>query len=166
LHSFPTRRSSDLGLNTQSVTYAINVTQMATQGNLLGSLIGADSITLDSDSSFTLKVDGETTATISLAAGAYDKSQILEAIQEQLNQNAALQASGRSVQVSLEGDRLSFTSGTYGSKSSVHLTAVDESLASQLGLSTDLSGTAGQDVAGTIGGIVAKGDGQVLYLGN
>lgn len=154
------------GLNTQPGTYAINVTQMATQGNLLGSLIGADSITLDSDSSFTLKVDGETTATISLAAGAYDKSQILEAIQEQLNQNAALQASGRSVQVSLEGDRLSFTSGTYGSKSSVHLTAVDESLASQLGLSTDLSGTAGKDVAGTIGGIVAKGDGQVLYLGN
>lgn len=154
------------GLNTQPGTYAINVTQMATQGNLLGSLIGADSITLDSDSSFTLKVDGETTATISLAAGAYDKSQILEAIQEQLNQNAALQASGRSVQVSLEGDRLSFTSGTYGSKSSVQLTAVDESLASQLGLSTDLSGTAGKDVAGTIGGIVAKGDGQVLYLGN
>lgn len=70
------------------------------------------------------------------------------------------------MQVSLEGDRLSFTSGTYGSKSSVHLTAVDESLASQLGLSADLSGTAGKDVAGTIGGIVAKGDGQVLYLGN
>ena len=157
------------GLNTQPGTYAINVTQIATQGSLSGALAMPDaySMDLDSDSSFTLKVDGETSVTISLAAGTYGKDGILAAIQEQLSSNSALQAAGRSVQVGQDADgRLTFTSGKYGSKSSVSITAVDESLAQKLGLNTDLAGITGQDVAGTIGGKAAKGDGQVLYLGN
>src|SRR5690554_776268 len=157
------------GLATQPGSYAINVTQIATQGSLSGTLMIPDaySMTLDSESSFTLRVDGEASVKVSLAAGTYNKDEILKAIQDQLNASTALQASGRSVEVSLDANNhLTFTSGTYGSQSRVRITSVDENLETKLGLSTGISGTAGKDVAGTIGGKVATGEGQLLYLDN
>ncbi|MEH6561391.1 MAG: flagellar filament capping protein FliD, partial [Marinobacter sp.] len=87
-------------------------------------------------------------------------------IQAQLDSgiNAGLSDSGEAVQVGLDSDnKLTFTSGKYGAESSVSVTSVENGTA--LGLSV-ASGTDGQDIAGTIDGQVAKGDGQVLYLGS
>lgn len=55
---------------------------------------------------------------------------------------------------------LTFTSNRYGSESNVSLTS------STLGELATKTGEAGLDVQGTINGQQAKGDGQVLYLGN
>jgi flagellar hook-associated protein 2 len=114
---------------------------------------------------FALTVNGETTVNLKLTQGTGVTAQALvDDIQAQLNSNAALSASGESVQVSLDSDnKLVFTSGKYGSESNVSISSQED--ADAFGL-TGASGTAGQNVAGTIGGKVAEGDGQVLFLGS
>lgn len=150
------------GSNTQPGDYDINVTQLATRGSLSYDLSGAGTMTVADGNEFTFKVDGETNATISLTAGDYTAEQLRDELQAQLNSNPALGAAGRKVQVDLDGTgNLTFNSNRYGSESNVSLTG-----ASGLAELTTKSGTAGQDVQGTINGQTAKGDGQVLYLGN
>ncbi|MGM0571617.1 flagellar filament capping protein FliD [Marinobacter sp.] len=150
------------GSNTQPGDYDINVTQAATRGSLSYDLSGAGDITVGADNEFSFRVDGETNATFSLAEGTYTAAELRDALQERLGKNPALEAAGRSVQVDLDGaGNLTFTSNRYGSESNVSLTGLE-------GVSdlTTQTGNAGLDVQGTINGQLAKGDGQVLYLGN
>lgn len=150
------------GSNTRPGNYDINVSQMATRGALNYDLSGAGDITVAADSSFTFRVDGQTDATISVAEGTYTKEAFAAALQEQLSNNAALNASGRSVQVDFDGTgNLSFTSNRFGSESNVSLTSV-----SGVNELTTKTGDAGLDIQGTINGQTAQGDGQVLFLGN
>lgn len=152
------------GSNTRPGDYSINVTQMATRGSLNYSVPDtANAIQVQADNSFTFRVDGETTATVSIAAGDYSGADFAAAIQEALRNNSALSAAGRSVQVGYDAteEGLTFTSNRFGSDSNVSLT----SLNNVTGLNT-ATGTAGQDVQGTINGQTAQGDGQVLFLAN
>ncbi|MGM0953479.1 MAG: flagellar filament capping protein FliD [Pseudomonadota bacterium] len=149
------------GSNTQPGNYDMNVSQMATRGNLSYDLSTAGTMTVGADNEFTFKVDGETNATISLEAKDYTAETLRDALQEQLSKNPALKAAARSVQVDLDAaGNLTFTSNRYGSESNVSLTS------STLGELATKTGEAGMDVQGTIDGQQAKGDGQVLYLGN
>ncbi len=154
------------GTNTQPGKYDINVTQAATQGKLVASSVLAGLITVDdSNDELTLKVNGETSVNLNLTQGVDISAQaLIDDIQAQLDSSTALKASGESVQVGLDGDgKLTFTSGKYGSESNVSVSSMESGVA--FGLSVT-DGAAGQDIAGTIGGRVAKGDGQVLYLGS
>lgn len=154
------------GSDTQPGKYDINVTQAATRGELVGGSAVAGTVTIDaSNDELSLEINGATTINLQLTQGSNLSAQDLVAdIQAQLDSNAALRGSGDSVQVGLDSNnRLTFTSGKYGSESSVSITSVEDG--AQLGLAV-AEGVAGQDVAGTINGRVAKGDGQVLYLGS
>jgi flagellar hook-associated protein 2 len=154
------------GLSTQPGRYDINVTQAATRGQLTaGSALASSVDVTGTNDEFALTVNGETTVNLKLTQGTGVTAQALvDDIQAQLNSNAALSASGESVQVSLDSDnKLVFTSGKYGSESNVSISSQED--ANAFGL-TGASGTAGQNVAGTIGGKVAEGDGQVLFLGS
>lgn len=155
------------GLSTQPGRYDINVTQAATQGKLVaGSALATDGIEVNGDNDeLTLKLNGETTVELKLTQGTNLSAQdLVNDIQTQLNNNAALKASGESVQVGLDVDgKLTFTSGKYGSESTVRISSQEGT--DVLGL-TGADGTTGQDIAGTIGGETAKGDGQVLFLGS
>ncbi|UQG61711.1 flagellar filament capping protein FliD [Marinobacter sp. M3C] len=154
------------GLSTQPGRYDINVTQAATRGQLTaGSALASSVDVTDTNDEFALTVNGETTVNLKLTQGTGVTAQALvDDIQAQLNSNAALNASGESVQVSLDSDnKLVFTSGKYGSESNVSISSQED--ADAFGL-TGASGTTGQNVAGTIGGKVAEGDGQVLFLGS
>ncbi|MCD1631447.1 MULTISPECIES: flagellar filament capping protein FliD [Marinobacter] len=148
------------GSNTRPGDYSINVTQMATRGSL--NYASADTVNVGADNSFTFRVDGETTATVSIAADNYSGEDFAAAIQAALRENSALNAAGRSVQVAYDAtEGLTFTSNRFGSDSNVSLTG----LSNVTGLNT-ATGTAGQDVQGTINGQTAQGDGQVLFLAN
>ncbi|WP_144775964.1 flagellar filament capping protein FliD [Marinobacter maritimus] len=158
------------GTNTQAGKYDINVTQAATQGRLVGDSGVAGTVTIDdSNDEFTLEINRDISVNLKLTQGASVSREALVAdIQAQLDSgiNAGLSDSGEAVQVGLDSDnKLTFTSGKYGSESSVSVTSVENGTGTALGLSV-ASGTDGQDIAGTIGGQVAKGDGQVLYLGS
>lgn len=153
------------GLNTQPGTYDINVTQAATRGSVAGTSALSDGVVIDdTNDELSLKVDGETTVSIKLDHGTYATAEdLVDQIQSQLTANTSLSAADRSVQVSLDsGGKLTFTSDKYGSESNVDITSVEDGASLGLAVAT---GTAGQDVAGTIDGRTAKGDGQVLYLG-
>ncbi len=95
------------GSSTLPGNYDINVTQMATRGSLNYAMPNggdANAVTVGTDNSFTFQVDGETTATVSIAAGDYSGADFAAAIQTALRQNSALNAAGRSVQVGYDAD--------------------------------------------------------------
>lgn len=151
-------------LDTEPGTYAINITQAATQGTVTGDSALADGVTIDaSNDELTIQVDGNTSANLTLTAGTYTTAEdLVNEIQSQLNSNTALKDAGAAVQVGLDGaGKLTFTSSTFGSESNASITAVEDGTA--LGVSTK-TGTAGLDVAGTIDGRAAEGDGQTLFL--
>ncbi len=153
------------GLNTEPGRYDINITQAATQGSLGGAAFTAPVTIGAGNDELTFQVNGETSVSVQLTQQTYNTAQELaDEIQVQLNANNALNASGSGVQVGVgSGGELTFTSSDYGSDSNVSLTSVEDGSAYGLSAAT---GTSGVDVAGTIGGRTAEGDGQVLFLGN
>lgn len=153
------------GLNTEPGRYSINVTRAATQGALSGSSFASPVTIGAGNDELTFLVNGETSVSVQLTQQTYNTAQELaDEIQAQLNGNNALNASGSSVQVGVgSSGELVFTSADYGSDSNVSLTSVEDGTAYGLSVAT---GTAGQDVAGTIDGRTAEGDGQVLFLGS
>lgn len=151
-------------VNTKPGTYAVNVTQLATQGGYTGSVaIGSNTLIDSTNNTLSLKVDGTTTASLTLTQGTYATAQdLVNEIQNQLNSNNALKSAGLSVTAGLDAsNNLTLTSNTYGSSSNIAVTAVGTGSATSLGLSV-AQGTAGADVAGTINGAAASGSGQAL----
>jgi len=153
------------GLNTEPGRYDINITQAATQGRLSGAAFTAPFTIGAANDELTFQVNGETSVSVQLSQQTYNTAQELaDEIQAQLNANNALNASGSGVQVGVGSvGELTFTSSDYGSDSNVSLTSVEDGSAYGLSAAT---GTSGVDVAGTIGGRTAEGDGQVLFLGS
>jgi flagellar hook-associated protein 2 len=152
------------GADTRAGEYEINISQAATQGGVTGTGALGGSVTIDaSNDQLSIVVDGETSVDLELLQKSYTSAQeLVDEIQAQIDSNAALNSAEKSVQVSLDVDgKLVFTSGSYGSESKVSISSVEDG--ASLGLSVS-SGVAGKDVAGTIDGRVAQGDGRVLFL--
>ena len=163
-------RFEGAGAATEPGSYAVKVTALATRGRYEGAGVLPDfsaggTVTIDANNdTFALKVDGIQSGTVTLTQGTYSSGEALAAeIQARINADQALKDAGVSVDVSYDAAnaRLVVTSARYGSASTVELTAVDTSTASTLGFSVG-AGTAGTDVAGSIGGVAATGSGQVL----
>lgn len=147
--------------------YAVNVTQLATQGTFSGAGVVAASTIIDADNdTFKINVNGNQSATITLTQGTYTTAALIQEIQTQINSDANLKAANVGVTVAFDSsnNRIGFTSTLYGSASSVAISAIDTSTAATLGLFVG-SGTSGQNVAGTINGITATGIGQRLTSG-
>lgn len=163
-------RASSSGVSYASATdstlkgnYAVNITAMATQGTVTGSTLNSLIINANNDT-FSLSVDGITSDTITLTQAAYNNGDELAAhIQAQINDDINLKAAGASVQVLYNSidNVLSISSLKYGSASSVDMLSIDANTTFDLGFTTG-SGTVGQDVAGTINGFSANGNGQLL----
>lgn len=164
------------GSDTKIGDYAVKIDQLATQGLYAGAATAslADTATpgtfdtafvVDADNdTFTLKVDGVQSGTITLTQGSYaTTAELVTQIQSRINGDTALKNAGVSVGVSFDSalDKLSITSTRYGSASKVEFITVDANTVSELGISV-ASGTDGLDVAGTINGQVAAGSGRLL----
>jgi flagellar hook-associated protein 2 len=143
---------------TQPGAYAVTVTQLATQGTVVGSAAAGLTITAVSNDTLNVIVDG-VSATVTLGAGTYTASALATEVQSKINGVSAISAAGSSVTVTQSGGILSITSNRYGSASAVGVGGGNGK--------TNLIGatpteTAGVDVAGTIGGVAAGGSGQFL----
>ena len=156
--------------DTQVGNYDINITQVATQGTyngagVLPNFAGGGSVTIDADNdTFSLNVNGTASGTITLTQGTYSSAEALIAeLEGRINSDNNLAASGVTVNVSYDSsnNRFDINSTRYGSDSSIEIVAVDTNTATTLGFSAGV-GTAGVDVAGTIGGVAATGVGQSL----
>ncbi|HSV20207.1 MAG TPA: flagellar filament capping protein FliD [Casimicrobiaceae bacterium] len=143
------------GAKTAAGTYPLNVTQIATHGNLVGAAAAGLTISAGVNDALTAVVDGATVS-VTLGAATYASASALAAeVASKLN--GAL-GSGSSVRVTDTSGVLTFTSNRFGSASSVTLAG---SAAATLVGATPVS-TSGVDVAGTIDGVAALGSGQSL----
>ena len=140
---------------TQAGTYAVSVSQLATRGATQGSQAATLTVTAGTNDQLDLTVDGKAVS-VTLAAATYASADALAA-EIQSKVNGATGASG-SVLVSQSGGVLSITSARYGSASQAAVTG-GNGVASLLGSPVVSSGV---DVAGTINGVTATGNGQTL----
>lgn len=164
---------SDIGVEyigssdaTAITSHAVEITRLASQGQLVGAAPLAPIIfpvTVDNDNDeLTIKVDGATSASISLTQGAYASGDALAAeLQARINGDATLVASGALVNVTFNTDHFEITSQKYGGESRVEILAVDTDSELEFGFSV-AAGTVGLNVEGTIGGVAALGSGHTL----
>lgn len=153
--------------DTLTGNYSVNVTQAATQALLSGANGSVSSLSVNAgvNDTFRINVDGALSTEITLTAGVYaNGDDLAKEIQAQINGNGSLKEQGAKVSVTYDSvnSRMLIASNSYGSASTVEIT---ESTANDLGLSV-AAGAAGNDVAGTIGGIEATGEGQYLTATN
>lgn len=149
---------------TQPGRYDVEVTQLATQGTLSGGALPAFPLTIDADNDqFRIEVDGTQSGDIVLSQGSYATPQELAAeLQAKINGDSDLADAdaGVAVEYDTANNRFVVRSSSYGSESTVEIVSSDPNFGTELGLSG--AGTGGQDVAGTIGGAAATGEGQHL----
>lgn len=147
--------------STKAGSYAVNVTQVATQGKSVGStaITTPLDIVAGSNDTLDLTVNG-ISVSVTLAPGTYSTAQALATeLQAKINGATALSDMGVSVAVAENAGTLTLTSVNYGSTSSVSITG--GTAGSALGLDADTP-TNGVDVTGSIGGASATGSGQLL----
>lgn len=152
--------------NTQAGSYAVNVTQMATQGSVTGNLdlntAPTFPLTIAAGTTIGVTLDGIST-TVGLTAGNYNASQLAAMIQSAINGTSAFSSAGSSVAATVDAVTgfLSVTSARYGSASNVSMTSATGNPVSDF-MGGTTTAAVGLDVAGTIGGMAAIGSGQTL----
>ncbi|RJG05966.1 flagellar hook protein FliD [Noviherbaspirillum cavernae] len=140
-------------------TNEVVVSQLATQGKLIGSLVIGGSTAINAgNKDMTVTVNG-VTSSVSLVEGTYTPAQLAAQLQSAINGISAFSSKGIAVSATIDASgKLSLTSNTFGSTSKVSLSG---NAASVL-VGASPAATDGVDVAGTIGGIAAGGSGQFL----
>jgi flagellar hook-associated protein 2 len=140
-------------------SYAVSVTQIATQGNETGSAAPTSLvIAAGSNDTLNMNVNG-INATITLTPKTYATAQDLaNELQSRINSNTALMNAGISVSAALNAGKISLTSNSYGATSSV-VAASGNGVANIFG--TAIS-TTGVNLIGSIDGVSATGSGQTL----
>ncbi|MFZ6725978.1 flagellar filament capping protein FliD [Undibacterium sp. MH2W] len=148
--------------NTQAGNYALNITQVATQGYLVGNTnLNSAQTTIASGTAINVTLDG-ITAAVNLPAGSYNATQLASMIQSSINGTSNFSGGGLSVAASIDSNGfLNLTSGSYGSKSVVSLANGTGTTISAL-TGTSSAGFVGKDVAGTLNGVSGTGNGQIL----
>ena len=156
LVSFSTATSS-----TKAGNYAVNVTQIATQGKTVGANAVALPLGIVSSTNDVLDVAvNGISASITLSPGTYSTAQALATeLQTKINGVTALSNVGVAVAVAENAGIFTLTSLKYGSTSRVSI--VGGSAATSLGLAGSTPSN-GLDVAGSIGGVTGTGSGQLL----
>jgi flagellar hook-associated protein 2 len=142
--------------STSAGNYPVNITQLATQGKVVGSGTANTTITA-ANKDLNIIVNG-TSASVSLTVGTYTAQALTAELQAQINGANSFSNAGISVAVTQSGGVFTVTSSSYGSSSSV---SIGGSGADSL-LGTTPTATSGVDVAGTIGGVTGTGAGQIL----
>lgn len=142
---------------TKPGSYSLTVTQLATQGSLVGNATAGLTISSGVNDALTVAADG-TSAAITLAAGTYTAAALATEVQSKINGASALLAAGKTVAVTQSAGVMTVASGSYGASSSVTITGNGtSSLLGAAPVATD-----GTDAAGTLGGNALAGSGQTL----
>ena len=153
---------------TKAGNYAVNITQAASHGYVKGDVVaGPGSFAIDDASnSLALKINGVASGKILLTKGTYSSgSELAAELQTRINGDEALKLGGVGVKVNYVNNQFMIQSNQFGSMSQVEIVDVGTQTESVLGLkkiSSVQQKTGGQDIAGTIGGVDAKGQGQLL----
>jgi flagellar hook-associated protein 2 len=150
-------------VNTKPGNYAVSVSQLATQGSLLGqaALSFPQTITAGSNDSLQVTLDS-LSASVTLSPGSYTTAAALAAeVQARINGSSTFSALNSAVSVSSNLGVLSITSNRYGSGSNINLAGT---AASTLMGGSGQTGTAsiGLDLQAQINGVAAITTGQTM----
>ncbi|MBV7535902.1 flagellar filament capping protein FliD [Duganella sp. sic0402] len=152
---------------TQAGEYALNITQLASKGTLTGNLALPAETTIAADTKWTITLNDTTpptlsnTQSVSIPAGTYNPAQLATALQSAINGVSEFSKAGATVAVTVDDNgMLKLESTRYGSKSNV--TVISDTGSAVSTVFGSASSVKGVDVAGTIGGYTATGDGQTL----
>lgn len=153
---------------TKPGSYGLNITNMASQGTLSGTLTLPASTTIASDTTWSVTLNdtepaaAKNTATVTIPAGNYTPAQLAGMIQSSINGVKTFSENGGSVTASIDGNgRLVVASARYGSVSNLAVASVTGTGVESL-IGAGVTPTKGTDVAGTIGGQAVVGSGQTL----
>jgi flagellar hook-associated protein 2 len=143
---------------TPTGTSAVRVNALATRGTVTGTS-APNTLTISAGTNDLLSVTiGDISTTVTLAAGTYTTSTLVTAMQSALNGASDLVKAGMAVGVTADaGGILTITNNRYGSTSDIHIGG-----SAALDLLPSAVATKGTDVAGTINGVPATGEGQFL----
>jgi len=125
--------------------YGVDITQAAQQATLTaGTSLSSNTVVSSGSNTFTLTVNGVASNTLTIPPSSglgYTQQALVQALQAQINSDPKIGNDG--VTVGLQGNALTFTSGTYGQASTLSISA-----ATVLGFRSAAS-AAGTDVAGS-----------------
>ena len=140
--------------------YSVNVTQLATKGNTVGTGAAGLNITTGVNDTLQVQLDG-VTATITLGQANYANAAALATeIQSKINGATSFVGAGSTATVSEASGALTITSNRYGSASNASI--IGGTGQTDLNFGSGALITAGLDTAGTINGVAATGSGQFL----
>jgi flagellar hook-associated protein 2 len=145
---------------TKAGTYALEVTQLASQGQITGTknLSGNSNII---GSSINVTLDG-VSAEVNLTPGTYTNTQLVTLLQSAINSNSAFSAIGASLSASIDSNNnLVLKSNKYGATSGVSISDGTGTVVSNLIGATPTT-LAGNNVAGMLNGVSMSGNGQTL----
>ena len=152
---------------TQAGDFALNITQLATKGVLKGATALPPETIIDAGTNWTITLNDtvpanlNNTQTVTIPAGTYNPTQLATMLQSSINGVNAFSTAGATVAATVGDDgTLKLESTRYGSKSNITVSSAAGSPVSTVFGAA--AAVAGVDVAGTIGGYTATGDGQTL----
>lgn len=145
----------------------MEITRLASQGKLTSAAALPATTVIAADTTWTVKLNdttpstGANTASVKLAAGSYTPEALATLLQASINGTTRFSDNGATVAVTVKDDgTLDVASTKYGAKSNITLTSDTGTAVSDIfGAAASVDGV---DVAGTIGGYAATGDGQTL----
>ncbi|MEC8939345.1 MAG: flagellar filament capping protein FliD, partial [SAR324 cluster bacterium] len=139
--------------------YGVDISNTAKRGFYLGTPLSGIIRVDDTNNILVVKMNGRVSDPIELRKDVYTPGSLAKTIQNRLMEDKVL--GRRGIQVREEEGRLKIVSSTYGSNSTIDVEAGSGMDLASLGL-VDGTSTAGEDVAGSIGNVEAKGRGQLL----
>ncbi|WP_220809112.1 flagellar filament capping protein FliD [Noviherbaspirillum aridicola] len=147
--------------STKAGKYDVSISNLPKQGYQTGDAALSGPVTIAAGTTLNVALDG-VSAKVGLTAGSYAPQELVAMMQAAINGTSAFSSAGNSVAVSLdEGGRLKVTSNRYGPASKVAITDdAGTGIATLFG--AVITKAEGEDVAGSIGGMPAAGNGQVL----
>ena len=123
--------------------YEVEISQAATRAELTGTSLAASTVIDGTNDSLLLTINGQSTGNLPLTHGTYTRSQLTDLLRSTIQ--AAPQATGTDVRVSLSGDQLQLGTGTFGRDAGIVLAS--GSAWNDLGW-TGTESSQGTDVAG------------------
>ena len=148
---------------TKAGSYAVSVSQMATQGSWLGQSLGSNLISITAGVNDSLQITLDSLqASLTLAPGSYSASALAAAVQARINGISRFSDLGSAVTASIDGNgALKLLSTRYGAASNISL---DGSAASVLlgGSGASATTSRGLDMSGQINGVAVSRSGQYL----
>jgi flagellar hook-associated protein 2 len=139
--------------------YRVDVSNTAKRGFYQGTPLSGTIKVDDTNNVLVVKMNGRVSDPLELRKDIYTPGSLAKTIQNRLMEDKVL--GRRGIQVREEEGRLKIVSSTYGSSSTIDVEAGSGMDLASLGLVDGIS-TAGEDVAGSIGNVEAKGRGQLL----